>query len=194
MTKDLKEKTFFEKMLSVQRDLKPIIKDSDNPFFKSKYADINAVLTEIRPLLIREGLFLTQAIKVIEGKNVIKTKIYCDETTGLESEILLPEIADPQKFGACITYFRRFALKSLLALEEEDDDGNTASGKTEAKPKVQGYMPKAMKIEKEDKENAEFAGFMGFSEDSEVCPKCGAAMKLSASTGKKYCSAKCWLK
>ena len=76
MTKDLKEKTFFEKMLSVQRDLKPIIKDSDNPFFKSKYADINAVLAEIRPLLIREGLFLTQAINIVLLQRMLMMLLY----------------------------------------------------------------------------------------------------------------------
>ena len=45
----------------------------------------------------------------------------------VESSLQLPEIADPQKLGSCITYFRRYTLQSLLALEAEDDDGNKAS-------------------------------------------------------------------
>jgi hypothetical protein len=44
------------------------------------------------------------------------------------SFMALPDLTDPQKLGSCITYYRRYSLVSLLALEAEDDDGNTASG------------------------------------------------------------------
>jgi hypothetical protein len=152
--------TFSEKLLEVQKRLKPIVKDSNNPFFKSKYADINAILAEVRPLFIEQDLLLTQAIIVKDGKNVLGTQIADTHGNGLQSEMILPEIADPQKFGACITYFRRFSLMSLLALEAEDDDGNTASGKTEEKGKVQGYVPAAIKKEIKLKQEAEFDEFM----------------------------------
>ena len=57
--------------------------------------------------------------------------IICDSTTGdviIESNLEIPKnITDPQKIGSCVTYFRRFTLKSLLAIAEVDDDGNKAS-------------------------------------------------------------------
>ena len=56
--------------------------------------------------------------------------IILDAETGAEiavSELHLPPITDPQKLGSAITYFRRYTLKSLLAISEEDDDGNKAS-------------------------------------------------------------------
>ena len=55
----------------------------------------------------------------------------------VESSIDLPNITDPQKLGSCITYFRRYTLKSLLAIAEGDDDGNLASQPTPVKkPKL----------------------------------------------------------
>jgi hypothetical protein len=50
--------------------------------------------------------------------------------------MFLPEIADPQKMGSAVTYYRRYMLQSLLLLRAVDDDGNIASGK--ATPPVSG--------------------------------------------------------
>lgn len=122
------EKTLFENLLEIQKELKPIVKDSENPFFKSKYADLNAVYSEAKPLLIKYNLLLTQPVRVENGVSIVSSIIKSDKEE-IKSEIAIPQITDPQKIGACITYFRRFTLKSLLALEEEDDDGNFASGK-----------------------------------------------------------------
>lgn len=124
-----KEKeTLFEKLLEIQKEIKPIVKDSDNPFFKSKYADLNSILSELKPMLEKRNLLLLQPIRVEGGITIVGSII----TNGMEektSEIAVPTITDPQKIGACITYFRRFTLMSLFALETEDDDGNLASGK-----------------------------------------------------------------
>ncbi len=69
----------------------------------------------------------------IEDNNVVSAII--DSETGkplANSQIELPNITDPQKLGSAITYFRRYTLKSLLAIAEGDDDGNLA-----AKPEPQ---------------------------------------------------------
>jgi hypothetical protein len=34
---------------------------------------------------------------------------------------------DPQKLGSAVTYYRRYTLQSLLGLQAEDDDANSAS-------------------------------------------------------------------
>ena len=124
------EGLFKTKLLAVQEAIKPIKKDSENPFFKSMYFDINSILAEIKPILNSHNILLTQKLTTLEGgKMGLKTTLYdtgSDEV--LESECPLPENPDPQKMGSIITYFRRYALQSLLALEAEDDDANQATG------------------------------------------------------------------
>ena len=121
------QKSIHQKISNVQEAIGPIAKDSTNPFFKSKYFDINAIVNKLNPILKKEGLTLTQPILNGSVYSVI-TEI--DTNDKVESSLQLPEIADPQKLGSCITYFRRYTLQSLLALEAEDDDGNKASQPT----------------------------------------------------------------
>jgi hypothetical protein len=62
---------------------------------------------------------------------MVYSKLICiDGTGGVISALKLPEIADPQKLGSCITYYRRYTLASLLGLQAVDDDANVASGVT----------------------------------------------------------------
>jgi len=62
---------------------------------------------------------------------MVVSKLICiDGTGGVISALKLPEIADPQKLGSCITYYRRYTLASLLGLQAVDDDANVASGVT----------------------------------------------------------------
>lgn len=124
-----------DKLLKAQQEIGAIKKESNNPFFKSKYFDINQILSEVKPILNKNGLVLTQTLEVIEGKNGLQTDIY-DVDGGkviVTSKVLLPDGLDPQKTGSAISYFRRYALQSLLALEAVDDDANTASGKVDKK-------------------------------------------------------------
>ena len=119
----------YTKLLEVQKKIKPIIKDSNNPFFKSKYADINSVLAEIRPILSEFGIVVMQPTRIVDGHNVLMTYLVnADNGEQLgEASMLLPDIQDVQKLGAAITYLRRYELVSILALEQEDDDGSSAS-------------------------------------------------------------------
>ena len=102
-----------------------MVKDAKNPFFKSQYLDLTTILQHVTPLLNEQGLTLLQPLT---GDTV--TTCIMDSETGetlASSTLQLPPITDPQKLGSAITYFRRYTLKSLLAIAEEDDDGNKAS-------------------------------------------------------------------
>lgn len=114
-----------KRILEVKKKIGTLSKNSANPFFKSKYLDLNSLLVHIEPLLIEQGLLLTQPI--IDG--LVISRIIDTETgaTLLESSLSLPTIQDPQKLGSCITYYRRYTLKSLISIAEDDDDGNDAS-------------------------------------------------------------------
>ncbi len=117
-----------KKLLEVQKEIGAIKKDSENPFFNSKYFDINSLLAVVKPVLNKHGLLLTQSLTHIENRLALKTTITDVEAQEEITDVCpLPEIDNPQKIGSAITYFRRYALQSLLALEAEDDDGNTAS-------------------------------------------------------------------
>lgn len=124
------ETTFYEKLDAVKAKIGKLTKDIDNTFFKCKYFDINQLLEHCEGLLRENGLMVLQPL--VDGHVV--TKII-DPKTGEseESSIKIPELNDPQKIGSAITYYRRYTLQSLLALQAEDDDANNASGKGEAK-------------------------------------------------------------
>lgn len=136
--------TIYEKLLEVQKEIGAIKKDATNPFFKSKYFDINSLLEQVKPVLNEHGLVLLQGITNIDGKIALSTKLMGGnalygitgtspiekiQTDEIEYICPLPDCADAQKYGSAITYFRRYALTSLLALEAEDDDGNTLADK-----------------------------------------------------------------
>lgn len=122
------------KLLDFQKKVGVLIKDSVNPFFKSNYCDINALLETIKPILNELELVIIQPLKVIDGKNCLTTKLIDGDKVIAESEIILPDLQDPQKIGSAITYYRRYSLQSLLLLQAQDDDSNLASEKKEEKP------------------------------------------------------------
>jgi hypothetical protein len=114
-----------KRILEVQKEIGVLGKDSKNPFFKSAYLDLNKLLTHVTPLLHKQGLVLLQPIE--DGNVMSKIIDTKDGKVLAESSIALPNIADPQKMGSAITYFRRYTLKSLLSIAEGDDDANLAA-------------------------------------------------------------------
>lgn len=111
-------------LANVKKEVGKLSKTETNPFFKSKYFDINSLIEQVEPLLEKNGLLLLQPI--LNG--VVTSEIYHVETSQkVSSEISLGNITDPQKLGSAITYYRRYTLQSLLGLQAEDDDANKAS-------------------------------------------------------------------
>ena len=96
-----------KRILEVKKKIGTLSKTETNPFFKSKYLDLNSLLEAVEPLLWEEGLLLTQPI--LDNNNVysIITDVETDEQIAL-SCLQLPPITDPQKLGSAITYFRRW--------------------------------------------------------------------------------------
>lgn len=133
----------FKKLLEAQKKIKAVVKDSTNPHFNSKYFDINSLIAEIKPILNEQGLLIMQPLVVLDGHAAMKTVIIDAESgESCETTTYLPEDDSPQKMGSAITYFRRYALTSLLLLEAEDDDGNFAAD-APPKPVAKGAAVKA---------------------------------------------------
>ena len=119
----------YTKLNEVKKEIGAISKDSTNPFFKSKYFDINSLLRHVEPLLQKNGLLLLQPI--YKGY-VISQIIEIESGEKIQSALELPQIEDPQKIGSCVSYYRRYTLQSLISLQCEDDDANSASQATKS--------------------------------------------------------------
>lgn len=115
-------KTINSKLLAFQTKVNAIKKDGKNPDFKSSYATLNQILSDVKPLLSELGLVIIQPI---DGLNV--STVITDSETGesVTSTLRIQDGLNAQQVGACITYYRRFTLSSLLSLEMEDDDANS---------------------------------------------------------------------
>ena len=130
-----------KKLLKFQTEIGAIKKDKTNPFFKSIYLDINGVIKAIQPTLTECGISYTQMPDIIDGIDVLITKIFDadkpDSFIESKSRLILGK-NDMQQYGSAQTYARRYALISMLGLEAEDDDGNMVSGKgtSSNKPKT----------------------------------------------------------
>lgn len=120
-----------EKIFKLQQEIGKISKTQENPFYKSRYFDINKLLEQLMPLLEKYNLVISQPLTTVNERPAIETSIIDTETKDvlISGTITLPDIQDPQKMGSAITYYRRYAIQSMLGLQAEDDDGNLASNK-----------------------------------------------------------------
>jgi hypothetical protein len=136
-------------LLKAQSEMSNPKKGATNPFFKSKYADLNAVREAVIPTLNENGITVLQPIVHEDNKNFVKTILLHESGEMLESltEIIYNKVNDAQAQGSGISYARRYALQSFVCVGSSDDDGNKASeiSKPEATKEI---------IEKAKKANA----------------------------------------
>tara|TARA_Y100001973_G_C5126962_1_gene295704 strand:- start:44 stop:682 length:639 start_codon:yes stop_codon:yes gene_type:complete len=120
-------------------DIEAAMKDSKNPHFKSKYADITAVIGAIKPALVKHGLFFTQHPEPSEKGVTVETFLHHEGGDKLSlGKLFVPaNKQDAQGYGSALTYARRYALVTAFGVPTEDDDGNAAvkAGK-EAQPET----------------------------------------------------------
>ena len=120
----METKNIYQKLHEAKLEIGKVAKNAKNPHFKNTYADLNALIEAVEPILLEKGLVLLQPIK--EGKVfTIITSII--DSYSVESYIDLPNNLNPQQLGSAVTYFRRYTLQSLLSLQAVDDDGQHAS-------------------------------------------------------------------
>lgn len=129
-------------LAAAQGEITGALKDSQNPFFKSSYADLAACWDACRGPLSKNGLAVIQT--TLEGSEGIRLATTLAHKSGQWIRGVLPMKpvkSDPQGIGSCLTYARRYALASIVGLAQIDDDGNGASGKTNGKhdPKGEDY-------------------------------------------------------
>ena len=129
----MEKSTIYTALAKAQAEFPTVKKSANNPFFKSKYASLENILEVVLPILHKNDLYIIQS-PISEGERIgVKTKICHIDGECIEDGFTM-QLAknDPQGAGSAITYARRYALVAMLGLNvEDDDDGNTASGKRE---------------------------------------------------------------
>lgn len=117
--------------VKAQASMGNAVKGSANPFFKSKFADLNAIREACTPPLNEQGISILQPTTVVDGKHYIETILLHESGEYLSGlyEIVVAKANDPQSLGAAISYARRYGLQSMVSLGAEDDDGESALGR-----------------------------------------------------------------
>ena len=125
-------------LLKAQQSMSNPKKGASNPFFKSKYADLNAVREACIPALNEHGITVLQPTIVADGKNYINTILLHESGEWMSSvtEVIASKPNDAQSHGSGMSYARRYGLQSFCALGADDDDGNKAVEKQDVKPYV----------------------------------------------------------
>jgi hypothetical protein len=132
-------------------ELSNVAKTAANPYFKSKYAPLDAIIDATRPILVKHGLAISQTPLFLEGAAGVETTIIHRAGHSTTTTLLLPlKDQSPQGVGGAITYARRYALAAVLGIaSEDDDDGNVSSGltkKEEARPAVAKVMDRSPSV------------------------------------------------
>lgn len=122
-------------------------KDSVNPHFKSKYADLAAVWEACRGPLTKYGLSVTQTMDYINGQLMLLTTLLHSSGQWMKSVYpIITQRQDPQAYGAAVTYGRRYSLAAIVGIAQDDDDAEKAMDRA---PKKQNKITQeqALKIE-----------------------------------------------
>lgn len=124
-------------LAKAQSEFTPALKDSTNPHFKSKYADLASVWAVVQGPMSRNGLAIVQSPEEGPERSLqIVTRLCHSSGQYFEGVLTLyPADQRPQTTGSCITYGRRYSAMGMLGIvPDDDDDGNAASRAPEPPP------------------------------------------------------------
>jgi hypothetical protein len=111
-----------------QSKIKGALKDSTNPHFKSKYADLSSVVDAVKQPLLEQGITFLQGVSGVENGVAVETMLLHVSGEWMSSTLEIPASKhDAQGYGSAITYGRRYGLQSMCGVPAEDDDGNAAT-------------------------------------------------------------------
>lgn len=116
-------------LVKAQSEMAVATKDAKNPFFRSSYADLNAIREAVLPALNKHGIVVLQpTITTESGKSFVRTTLLHEsgESITSDTEIVCAKANDPQAFGSAMSYARRYSLQSLMCVGAEDNDAEGA--------------------------------------------------------------------
>jgi len=114
-------------LAKAQAEITPAVKDSANPYFKSKYADLSSISNACRVPLSTAGIAVTQSLITIEGQLTLVTTLGHSSGQWLRSYApIITAKMDSQSVGSACTYMRRYSLASICGVVTDDDDGEAS--------------------------------------------------------------------
>ena len=136
-------------LVACQGELKPAEFDASNPFFKSRYASLGAVIAASREALAKHGLAILQRPTIVGDLVSVQTTIIHSSGQTLDGGVMSLNLegsdrnSDAQIAGSILTYLKRYAWASVLGIyADSDDDGNSAPKQAQgAKPLQRGTPP-----------------------------------------------------
>lgn len=124
---------FAKAIVAAQKATEAVYKSATNPAFKSKYADLAAVVEAVYPALNDNGIAVLQGAHYDGEFLSVETVLLHESGARVSSTLAVrPSKSDPQGLGSATTYARRYSLLAMTGAAPEDDDGNAASGPREA--------------------------------------------------------------
>ena len=164
-------------------------KDSTNPHFRNKYADLASVTDAIKKPLNDHGLTYSQIIHRLEGGVGVETLIIHESGETMSNGIAFVPAPknDPHGYGSALTYARRYSLSACFGVIQEDDDANGATNlrTTGDINKVQSKKESAPKFAKADELQPftaeKYAKLLELHEtDPELCKKLEAHYRITS--------------
>ena len=122
-------------LVKAQQAFGPALKTATNPHFRSRYADLAACVEAVMDGLNSNGIALVQQLTESDTGVIVETVFIHESGEMLNcGKLHVPAVKhDPQGYGSALTYARRYSLMAACGIAPEDDDGNAASRKGEAK-------------------------------------------------------------
>ena len=129
-------------LVASQEEIRFAIKDSTNPHFKSRYADLGSVIDAVKKALNDNGIaFIQTPTESQSGTLALTTRLIHNSGEWIEDTAICPlQKNDPQGYGSALTYLRRYSLASITGLYQDDDDGNAASMPLKPTKSIENYI------------------------------------------------------
>ena len=111
-----------------QGEIENAVKNSANPHFRSRYADLAEIINTVRPVFTKHGLSVVQSPSYADGLVNVTTLLMHKSGQWIRDTASAPASKlDAQGVGSAVTYLRRYSLAAFAGIAQEDDDGNAAS-------------------------------------------------------------------
>lgn len=138
-------KDLFAALSKAQAEMETAELSSENPFFKTRYADLAAIVKASRPALTKHGLAIIQQIITHEDAQTMLHTMLCHNSgQWVESRVrIVPPKNDVQSIGSYITYLRRYSIAAICGIvSSDDDDGEAAVAQNRENSKNSVYTPR----------------------------------------------------
>jgi len=128
VTKIVAHKGIFHALAAAQAQMGKAVKDSTNPAFRSKYADLASVMDACLPALNANGVAVYQPTIDDDTGRYVETILAHESGETIRCRVpLIVQKNDMQGYGSAVTYARRYGLMCMAGIAPEDDDGNAAA-------------------------------------------------------------------